>query len=1004
VADDKRVAVILDAVTAKYEAGMFRAAGATKAFAANAEVQVKKVGQSWDKFAGSSSKNLDKVGKVGLVVGGGIAAAFGLAAYAAMNFDKQMSEVGAVANASAQELGMLRQAALDAGAATVFSASEAAQAQAELAKAGVATQDILSGGLMGALNLASAGSLDLATAATYAANAMNTFKLQGADVPRIADTLAAGANKSAADVDQMGQSLQQTGLVADQMGLTLEDTVGVLSMFAQAGLKGSDAGTSLKTMLMRLTPSSKEAKDAMESLGLSFYDAQGNFVGISTAAEQLKTKLAPLTQEQRQLALQTIFGADAIRAATILYQSGGQGVDQWTDAVSESGYAAELAAKKNDNLAGDLEQLKGSLETALIQTGSQATGVLRGIAQGLTGVVNGLGEMPAPLQTAFAGSTGVIGLAAAAAGAFGTFAPKVRDLKGALAEMGPTAQFVGRNFGNIAKNAAIATTALAVIAQMFDAASAGAKDAQKIFDGVKFDSTSAMSMGDALAQLQTQYDTLAAKQDKQSDGILDMGSAFLDVVVPIHNVEGSLVDTASAVDDLDERMNKLRMDQRHLADVSGAVAGALGLTIDEAERLVIASDVDLMLPFPKAVEGVKAYHSELTVGTPAAQGFAGSIEGVGDATQSSEEKLRDLTDALKSFLDMAFGQEEATDAITRKMADLAEAAKEGKLAFEGNSEGALDFREKMRDVANGVGDLVTEWAEMGVQGDDLRTRIFLLSQDLIAQAVAMGVPRAEAERYFGQLNNLPADVFTEISQPGMPGALADTETLNGQLAVAALGASGIIALPNIDGSIRLTNELNEELGVVKQGASGPVSVPGADGSTYQVSLVNGQLQVVKQGAHGVVTVDTAGAVNSVQSLLNKLHDASSTINGTYGRGLGFMLPQVEPQANGGILNFANGGFGENHVAQFARAGAMRLWAEPETGGEAYIPLHPSKRARSVSIWEQTGRLLGAGMGSSWVVNVDARGSTLSEAQITAAVMRAAPALSEAHRKADRSRT
>ena len=98
---------------------------------------------------------------------------------------------------------------------------------------------------------------------------------------RVADVLASGANKSAADVSSLGQALQQGGLVAKQTGLSLEDTVGVLSLFADNALLGSDAGTSLKTMLQRLVPQTTEAKAAMDQLGLSFFDSQGNFIGIA---------------------------------------------------------------------------------------------------------------------------------------------------------------------------------------------------------------------------------------------------------------------------------------------------------------------------------------------------------------------------------------------------------------------------------------------------------------------------------------------------------------------------------------------------------------------------------------------------------------------------------------------------------------------------------------------------------------------------------------------------
>src|SRR5690606_28547563 len=157
-------------------------------------------------------------------------------------------------------------------------------AQAELVKAGVSVSDVLGGALTGSLSLAAAGQLDLADAATISAQAMNVFGLGGDQVAHIADVLAAGANKSAADVGQLGDALRQGGLVAKQTGLSMEETVGVLSMFADSALVGSDAGTSLRTMLQRLVPQSDEAADAMARLGLDFFDAPGQFVGIAEVA------------------------------------------------------------------------------------------------------------------------------------------------------------------------------------------------------------------------------------------------------------------------------------------------------------------------------------------------------------------------------------------------------------------------------------------------------------------------------------------------------------------------------------------------------------------------------------------------------------------------------------------------------------------------------------------------------------------------------------------------
>lgn len=389
-------------------------------------------------------ETLDKVGTVAIGVGGAMVAGFGAAVGAAMDFDKQMSNVGAVSNATGKDLDGLRQAALKAGKDTSFSATEAAKAESELAKVGISAADIMGGALTGSLSLAAAGQLDLEEAATLSGQAMKIFNLQGKDVGKIADVLAAGANKSAADVHQLGESLRAGGQTASQFGLGLTDTVGVLAAFSDNALIGSDAGTSLKTMLLHLANPTDKTRALMGELGIAAYDTGGKFVGVGNLAGQLQTKLSGLTQEQRDAALAQIFGSDAMRGASILYKIGEKGVQDYTKAVDQQGAASQVAAKNMDNLAGDLEKLRGSIETALIQGGSAATGALRGMTKAADGLVGIFNSMPQPVQGAITVIGGLAGIVTAAAGAFVLGAPKVAAFKESLNDMGPKGQRFGK--------------------------------------------------------------------------------------------------------------------------------------------------------------------------------------------------------------------------------------------------------------------------------------------------------------------------------------------------------------------------------------------------------------------------------------------------------------------------------------------------------------------------------------------------------------------------------
>lgn len=414
---DRTVVYRLQAEATQFKAQM-AAAGASVKKAADdmtgATREGAKFRQGLDSLGGAA-------GKVGLVAAAGL----GAAVLKAADFDQSMSKVQAATHESAAAMDSLRQAALDAGADTAFSATEAAAGIENLAKAGVSTADILDGGLAGALDLAAAGEMEVADAAEAAAGAMAQFKLDGDQATHVADLLAAGAGKAQGDVSDMVMALKQAGTVSAQTGLSLEETTGTLAAMAEQSLLGSDAGTSFKTMLSSLTPNSKAASDAMAAYNIHAFDAQGNFVGMTALAGQLRDGLSGLTDEQRAMALETIFGSDAVRAASIVYDNGAEGIADWTAKVNDAGYAAETAAIKQDNLRGDIEKLGGALETALIGTGSSSQGPLRSFTQSLEDAVNGYNSLG---DGAKAGVAVTLGATAALGGGLFVFSKLVQGI------------------------------------------------------------------------------------------------------------------------------------------------------------------------------------------------------------------------------------------------------------------------------------------------------------------------------------------------------------------------------------------------------------------------------------------------------------------------------------------------------------------------------------------------------------------------------------------------
>lgn len=404
----------------------------------------------------------ESVARHTMVLGTGLVAAFGAAEYATLGFDRQMSAVGAASGAVGGDLMALRDAAIAAGQATVFGAKDAAVAEEELAKAGVSVKDVLSGGLIGSLNLATAGNLDLGRAAEIAASTMTQFKLAGRDIPHIADLLAAGAGKAQGSVEDLGLAMTYVGPVAGQMGVSVEETTGALAELASNGVLADKAGTGLRGVLMALTAPSAKAADTMKDLGVNVYDSKGKFVGFRGVAEQLHRSLSGLSAQQRDVALGTIFGNEQIVAARVLYAGGARAVDEWTARVNDSGYAARFAAARMDNLAGDLEQLRGSLETALIKGGTGATDVLRGLAQAATGAVNAFSELPEPVQTGLTATLALGGGVLLAAGAYGTFIPKLRTAREELEKTGRAGAAAAQGISALGKLGAAAAGLAAV--------------------------------------------------------------------------------------------------------------------------------------------------------------------------------------------------------------------------------------------------------------------------------------------------------------------------------------------------------------------------------------------------------------------------------------------------------------------------------------------------------------------------------------------------------------
>lgn len=311
----------------------------------------------------------------------GVAAAgFGIATGAAMvaagksvvqlgiEYQNQLNTMQAVTHATDAVMRQVAQTSRDLGndlSLPATSAADAARAMTELAKGNLTAQQAMQAA-KGTLQLAAAAQIDGAAAATIQADALNAFGLKATAAGHVADVLANAANAATGEISDFAQGMQQSAAVAHQFGISLDDSVTALALFANRGIKGSDAGTSLKTALIAMVHPSKQAADAFKTLNVHAFDARGNFVGLSAISEQLAVAQSHMSKEAFNAAAATAFGTDAVRAAAVFADAGASGFNKMAAAIGRQGGAAQVAQAKTKGLGGALQGLQSQLETVKI--------------------------------------------------------------------------------------------------------------------------------------------------------------------------------------------------------------------------------------------------------------------------------------------------------------------------------------------------------------------------------------------------------------------------------------------------------------------------------------------------------------------------------------------------------------------------------------------------------------------------------------------------------------
>ncbi|WP_288542270.1 phage tail tape measure protein [uncultured Bifidobacterium sp.] len=792
MAENKNIVIRLMADTASYEAAMTRAGSTARTVASGME------------NTGRKSALIAS----GMTAAGLAVAAFGVAAVKmAADFDQQMSTVQANTGATSAQMDQLRAAAIEAGASTVYSASDSADAINDLGKAGMSVTDILNGGLTGALNLAASDGMAVGDAAEYMANALSMFHLKGSQASQVADTLAAGAGKAVGNVSDFGEALNNCGAQANSFGMNVQETTGVLALFAQNGTIGAEAGTQLNSMLMKLAAPSTEAANTMKELGISAYDAQGHFVGMANFAGQLQKAEKGLTDEQRNQANATIFGSYAIKAANYLYEAGESGVNKWTKAVSESGYAAEQAAAKNNNLKGDLENLSGSMESLMISVGEGAQGPLRKMVQGLDTLVDAFAGLPSGAQQTLV-------VMASLAGVFGAVHKAAGNLNGSTSTMANNIGLAIDPIQRVKTALGSAQTAFDLFkgssmsaSEQMEAFGTSASKAQLKTAGFKAVGGSVMSLlggpwgialtvaGAALSafishqqkakeaaeQLQSALESGSSISETIAGAYQDMSSGGVKLTTWLDKAGISLTDMTSAAMGNEAALKRVNKQIKEIdkPGIGGTAATAIKKALKEESKAYDDAS-------KKANEKSKAAKNAVDAdgkSASAAKEAASANKDLADSASDASEEIDDLVQALFGLESGNLTADQAVDQLNQKIGELSKTCEDNGVVFDQS------------------GNLLDRFSEEGTKTkqalEDIASSAQNAAEKILKQGESTGFSSGEIERANGVLQDARDAIIRQAEASGMSeqaaNALADRWGLSSDSIKASIDNIGMTA-------------------------------------------------------------------------------------------------------------------------------------------------------------------------------------------------------------------
>lgn len=985
-------------------------------------------------------------GALGLAFGG--AAAFGEVIKLGNDYTVTLNTMKAVSSATADQMAEVSAKAKQLGNDITLpgtSASDAAEAMTELAKGGFTVQQSMDAA-KGSLQLAAAAQIDAAQAATIQSAALQSFGLQANQAGRVADVLANTANASSAEITDVAYALQSSGAVAHQFGLTIEDTATAIGLFANSGIKGSDAGTLLKSALLAITDQGKPAKAAISELGLSLYDAQGKFVGLESLFGQLQKAAQRMTPQMYQAATTTLFGSDAARLAGVAAEKGAAGFDQMHDAMSKQGSAAAVAAAKMQGLPGAMEQVenaaqglalevydlvKGPLEQFTAKVADTVTNatphLVAGLHEGADAVI-GFGQQIAPVVKTVADLPTPV-LAAAAAmvlfrttGIGSTLSSAVNNGSNALRGFGQEMQLQqslaaasGTSIGKVGASIATLEARVPVLGRMsesYQTASQSASVLARTQGTVAAASTGLRSAASGVVSLlggpwvvALTAATLAvsswieenAKAEARQKAMNDLareGAQLRTQQAEIFSQNNGAFDT-KAIDNATQQVGVLKKSIDQLSENRpGFWQRATTAPWDDsaknanffADRWSGAKKIldDLQMSDQQLAETL-ADTSKFNDLSAKLQGMgqdgrfaASALQGARDEILKTQETAKNTTPgfatlsaAVKTLADQSASASDRVNAMKTALDLLS-----GKpIAVQ---DALAKYNAQVRDTAAATADAWDKSAGFGAQlvtqnGQvDTTTANGAKLYDELTKIRDATITAAEAGANMDPILTGNERQFTQLAQA--TGLSADqVRNMAAQLGLLPHDIQILAQLKGADSVEQQLVVIDESLRRNAKGVDIPVDAL-TDDTKKKLEEVGVKIDAVN-GKPGVVHVSSDGDASVMQKLdeiiAKQLPTKTQQVNVEYNdpgyhldidtrRKLHENIDNVPiapaPRADGGV----SGALPGQATIQSPQP-ALYQWAEPETGGEAFIPLASSKRERSTAILGTVAQHFGLGL-------------------------------------------